>query len=93
MPFLNRGTYQLYYEVIGRGKPLVFLHGLGGSVEQIKNIYYSIPNIQLIVMDQQGHGRSTANMKNLSFAQMAKDVIALADALGLDTFYLAWISM
>jgi 3-oxoadipate enol-lactonase len=31
MPFLDRPGASLYYDVVGRGRPIVFVHGLGGS--------------------------------------------------------------
>ena len=35
--FTHRGIH-LEYEVTGQGSPLVFLHGLGGSVLQIHGV-------------------------------------------------------
>ena len=93
MAWLNRDNYQLYYEVIGEGKPLVFLHGIGGNLEQVKNIYHKADDVQLIVMNLQGHANSSADVSDLSFARQAEDVIALADELQLDKFDIAGISM
>lgn len=90
--FMHNGL-RFRYEVSGEGKPLVFLHGLGGSMVQIKKIYEPISGVQLINMDQQGHGESDIDLETLSFDSMGDDVIALLDHLGLQQVYLAGISM
>lgn len=93
MPSLTLSTHCLHYESIGSGKPLIFLHGLGGSMQQIRDTYLPIEGIRLILLDQQGHGASTMQETGLCFPILARDVITVADHLGLDMFYLAGISM
>ena len=93
MPTLELAHYHLYYEVIGEGKPLIFLHGMGGSINQIKATYRPIEGIRLIVIDQQGHGQSSMDPQGISFRALVQDVITVADELGLDTFDIAGISM
>lgn len=72
---------------------LVFLHGMGGSIEQIRKIYEPIPGIQVIVPNQQGHGESEADWDTLDFDCMADDIIALLEELKIETAYFAGISM
>ena len=43
------------YEVKGSGIPFVFIHGLGGDMNQIYSAYDSIDNVQLIC-PQEGLG-------------------------------------
>lgn len=93
MPFNQFTDYRLYYEVHGEGAPLIFLHGLGGSIEQIKNIYAPIKGIKLVLIDQKCHGRSVGQCTSPTFESMAADVIAIADKLELHEFYIAGISM
>jgi len=93
MPTLELPHYHLYYEVIGEGEPFIFLHGMGGSIQQIKNTYRPIEGIKLILIDQQGHGQSSMDSSELSFRQLAADVITVADELDLEPFYIAGISM
>jgi len=84
---------RLFYRVTGAGRPLVFLHGMGGSTRQIEAVYDPIPGVQLITMDQQGHGESDMDGSTLSFDRLADDVIALLDRLSLEKATLAGISM
>ncbi len=84
---------RLHYETTGKGIPLFFLHGLGGSIEQVRNTYIPIEGVKLIALDQQGHGESEVDWDTYHFRTLAEDVIALADYLKIDQFYLAGISM
>ncbi len=46
----------LYYETYGNGKPLVFLHGNGGSIRSSRNkIEYFKKYFQVIAIDSRGH--------------------------------------
>ncbi|MEA5142920.1 MAG: alpha/beta hydrolase [Oscillibacter sp.] len=90
--FYHNGL-RLFYRVTGEGRPLVFLHGMGGSTKQIDAVYDPIPGVQLITMDQQGHGESDADWETFSFDSLADDVIALLDRLSLERAAIAGISM
>lgn len=90
--FEHRGL-RLEYEVRGEGEPLVFLHGMGGSIEQIRTVYDEIPGVRLICLNQQGHGGSDADLKTLSFDRMGEDVTALLDHLQIKDAAFAGISM
>ena len=57
--FLSHGV-RLEYRTEGEGKPLVFLHGLGGGIGQILSVYQPIDGVKLITLNQQGHGDSGA---------------------------------
>lgn len=93
MPIFNHDGIETYYEVRGNGIPFLFLHGLGGSTEQINNVYEDIEGIKLITFDQRGHGKSKFRIEKMDFGILSKDVIALANYLGLKEFYLGGISM
>ncbi|MDL2276263.1 alpha/beta hydrolase [Breznakia sp. OttesenSCG-928-G09] len=94
MSYFVRNLVELNYEVIGEGIPFIFLHGLGGDIEQPKNVYKPIEGVKLIVLDQRGHGKSEiTDWKTLDFDTLADDVIGLAKYLKLEQFYLAGISM
>ena len=84
---------RLHYEIVGQGIPVILLHGLGGSVDQIKNTFDPKEGLMMIMLDQQGHGESGADWETYNFVTLADDVMALADYLKIDTFYLCGISM
>jgi len=89
------GNYQtvngikLYYEVYGSGKPLILLHGNGGSIRsQGKRIEYFKKHFQVIAIDSRAHGKSIdSTTKSLTYMQMASDVNALLETLKIDSAY------
>jgi hypothetical protein len=51
--------FRMYYEVYGAGKPLLLIHGNGGSSKDFKNqIPYFAKNYQVIVVDSRSQGKS-----------------------------------
>jgi pimeloyl-ACP methyl ester carboxylesterase len=93
VPEMPGTRMRLHYEVSGAGIPLVFLHGMGGSIRQVTKVYRPLDGVLLVVPDQQGHGQSDADWSTYSFDTLADDVIRLADHLGIQKFFLAGISM
>ena len=88
------GKYQLvhgvrlYYEVYGKGKPLLMIHGNGGSINAFsKNIPYFAKQYQVIAVDSRAHGKSTDPGDSLSFELMADDFAALLTSLRIDSAY------
>lgn len=90
--FTNHGL-RLEYEVTGTGVPFVFLHGMGGSVKQIFSVYEPLEGVQLINLNQQGHGNSDADWDHYDFDRLGDDVVALLDHLNIQSAYFAGISM
>lgn len=90
--FLSHGV-RLEYRTEGEGKPLVFLHGLGGGIGQILSVYQPIDGVKLITLNQQGHGDSGADWDSFGFDRLAEDVIGLLDHLGVESAAFAGISM
>ena len=83
----------LQYLQEGSGVPLLFLHGMGGSVRQIQSVYDAIPGVSLLTMNQQGHGGSGADWTDYSFSRLAEDALSLLDHLGIEKACFAGISM
>lgn len=80
---------RIYYEVYGEGKPLILLHGNGGSIKgHTKRIEYFKKYFRVIAIDSRGHGKSTypAN-KPLTYEQMASDINVLMDSLKIDSAF------
>src|SRR5436190_23133413 len=49
----------MYYEIYGSGKPLIFLHGNGGSIFSSRaKIEYFKQYFKVIAIDSRGHGKS-----------------------------------
>ena len=80
--------FKMYYEVYGAGKPLLFLHGNGGSIENFKNqIPYFAGNYKVILADSRAQGKSIDTGDSLSYEMMADDFDALLDQLHVDSCY------
>lgn len=81
---------KMYYEIYGSGKPLVLLHGNGGSIKgHARRIEYFKNQFQVIAIDSRGHGKSTdTSNKQLNYKQMADDVSVLLDSLKIKDTYI-----
>jgi pimeloyl-ACP methyl ester carboxylesterase len=74
----------LYYEVHGKGQPLVLLHGGLGSVEMFSGLLPVLAKTrQVVAVELQGHGHTADVDQPFRFEQMADDVAALAGQLKL----------
>jgi pimeloyl-ACP methyl ester carboxylesterase len=94
VPFADANGQRLYYEVHGEGEPLLCVMGLGGDhtawVFQVADWSRSR---QVIVFDNRDVGQSSYADGPYEVRDMAADTLALADALGLETFDLLGISL
>ena len=82
-----RGT-RLYCEIYGTGKPLLMIHGNGGSIASFENtIPYFAKKYKVIVADSRSQGKSIDPNDSLSFEMMADDEAALLDMLHIDSAY------
>lgn len=75
----------LYYEIYGKGKPLVLIHGGGSSIQLDYGeiIHRLADKYQLIGIDLQNHGKSAHRYVPATFEQDAMDVIAVLEQLGV----------
>jgi pimeloyl-ACP methyl ester carboxylesterase len=77
------GDISMYYEIYGKGEPLILLHGgygssetMGGMIEAFSKKY------QVIAVDSRSQGRTTdSDEKELTYTQMALDVNGFMDKL------------
>jgi proline iminopeptidase len=83
------GDTRLYVEVRGDGPPLIILHGGPGLDHRSFGDYLDplADRFRLLLVDQRSQGRSDrAPRSTWSLGQMAADVTALAQSLGLDRY-------
>jgi pimeloyl-ACP methyl ester carboxylesterase len=75
---------QMYYEVSGRGDPLVVLHGAYMNIPAMGEI---IPRLaeghRVYAVELQGHGRTNDIDRPITYEALAGDVAAFMDAVGL----------
>lgn len=78
---------KMYYEVYGKGKPIVLLHGSFMNIPL--NWSGWIPLLakdrKVIVAEMQGHGRTRDIPRELSYEGMADDVSGLLEQLQIDS--------
>jgi pimeloyl-ACP methyl ester carboxylesterase len=78
----------MYYETYGTGKPLLIIHGNGGSIKDFSNqIPYFSKEYKVILADSRAHGKSIDESDSLNYEIMADDLNALLDHLHLDSCY------
>ncbi|MDB5276702.1 MAG: 2-hydroxy-6-oxononadienedioate/2-hydroxy-6-oxononatrienedioate hydrolase [Ferruginibacter sp.] len=79
---------KMYVEEYGNGKPLLLIHGNGGSISSMTSIIpYFSKQYKVIVTDSRAHGKSTDTNDSLSFEMMADDEAALLDKMHIDSAY------
>jgi pimeloyl-ACP methyl ester carboxylesterase len=79
---------KMYAEVYGTGKPLLLIHGNGGSIEAFsQTIPYFSKKYQVIAVDSRAHGKTVDAKDSLSFEMMADDFAALLDKMHIDSAY------
>ncbi|MET3537539.1 alpha/beta fold hydrolase [Chryseobacterium limigenitum] len=77
---------KMYYEIYGSGKPVVLIHGGGGSILfDYKEVITRLENkFQLIGIDLQNHGMTEHRDIPETFEQDAHDVAALLKELNIE---------
>lgn len=77
------GDISMYYEIYGKGEPLILLHGGYGSSEMMGGMIEAFSKkYQVIAVDSRSQGRTTdSDEKVLTYAQMALDVNGFMDKL------------
>ena len=87
--FFNHNGVKVYYEIYGQGKPMVLLHGNGGSIgSRAKLIPEFASHYQVIAFDARCHGKTDCPAGYLTYEQMASDVSATLTHLKIDSAYI-----
>jgi 3-oxoadipate enol-lactonase len=89
---------RLAYEVTGQGVTLIWGHGLSmtrASDAELGLVDWDRVGATVVRYDARGHGESesTAALDGYSWAELARDQLALADGLGIGRFVAAGASM
>lgn len=94
MPVVDTDGARIHYTVGGTGPAVLLVQGVGvagagwGPQADVLARDYTV-----VCIDNRGIGRSTAAGPSLSVEQMAEDVLAVADAEGIERFHLAGHSL
>ncbi len=95
MPFLERDHLNFCFEEYGSGAPLIFSHGLGGNLTQMRDLIGPTEEMRVVLYDNRGHGRTTGALDSakLNFDAMADDVAAILDHSNIGSAVVGGVSM
>jgi len=91
MPEISNNGVRISYEVVGRGRPLILLHGWSGdrSLWTVAGYVEDLSRDHLLLaVDLRGHGASDKPHEPAAYrtGAVTSDVLAVANAEGLDRF-------
>lgn len=76
---------KIYYEVTGEGDPIVVLHGAYMNIPTMGEIIPRLAETHTVyALELQGHGRTNDIDRPITYPNLADDVAAFMDAVGLE---------
>ena len=100
MPFINSDQdnnepVKIYYEDLGKGKPVVFIHGwpLSGAMWEYQVTQLPQRGLRCIIYDRRGFGRSDRPFDGYDYNTLAGDLKSLLEELDLNGVTLVGFSM
>jgi pimeloyl-ACP methyl ester carboxylesterase len=97
MPYADVNDIRMYYEELGRGEPLLLLHGGTGAIELTGTGWAGLaPGFAVrhraIQLEHRGHGRTSNPSGRIAYDQIADDVAAFIEQLELAPAQVAGVS-
>jgi len=95
MPTIGTEEESIYYEVVGEGPAIVFLHGITGdsSTYWAKQVPFFSQEFKVITVDLRGHGKSKLVMSSEGYLEgCANDVSRILDALNIARTHIVGLS-
>jgi pimeloyl-ACP methyl ester carboxylesterase len=94
MPKVETGAINTYYEVHGKGEPLVMIHGLGSSVRDWEyQVDFFADKFQVITYDVRGHGKTDKPIGPYNIPLFTDDLVRLLEVLDTPQAHIIGISM
>ena len=94
MPTINADNLNIHYIEHGEGTPVLFVHGNWSTSAWWGPVLQRLPSgLRGIAYDMRGRGRTEGPDNAYTIEELAADLRALGDALGLDTFHLVGHSL
>lgn len=83
--YVEANGVRYYYEIHGRGEPLLLLHGGLGSTDMFDPAMPALSDgREVIAVDLHGHGRTTLGDRPISIPDMGNDMATILDQLGYE---------
>lgn len=93
MPKVAIAGGEIHYQEAGKGRPLIFVSGLNGVGRYWEpQIPLFSTRFRVITYDQRGTGESDRTQREFSVDQMAAELVALMDVLGIERAHLVGLS-
>lgn len=94
MPTVQVNDIQMYYELRGKGHPLVLIPGMTLDVSEVEPIIrWFAERYRVLAFDNRGAGRTDKPDIPYTIAMMANDTAGLVDAVGIERANVLGISM
>ena len=83
MSFFEHEAIRFHFRETGDGVPVVFQHGMGGSVDQPFGLFTPPAGFRLLAMDFRCHGKTqpAGEPDRIGIASFADDLLAFLDHL------------
>ena len=83
-----------YYEIAGKGQPLLFIHGLGSSTRDWEEqVPFFSKKYRVITLDLRGHGKSDKPKDQYTMSLFANDAADLLKSLELGPTHIVGLSL
>ena len=83
--FVNAAGLRMHYLEHGSGQPVIAIHGWPETCHEWRRVAPLLgPDHRVLAPDTRGHGRTEAPPHGYDRAQLAGDIVAFMDALGID---------
>jgi pimeloyl-ACP methyl ester carboxylesterase len=96
MPKVKINDLEMYYEVHGKGFPIILITGYSGSTEDWDALVPRVGDLskhyEVVTLDNRGTGRSSAPEGGYSIRVMADDVAKLLDSLKIPKAHILGVS-
>ena len=94
MPSIQVNQTVLYYESVGHGESLLFIHGLGSSIRDWENqIPYFAERHRVVALDLRGHGKSEKPPGPYSSKLFSDDMAELIRSLDIGPAHVVGLSL
>lgn len=97
MPYAEVNDIRMYYEEMGSGVPFVLMHGATGCIDAPESGWTGLMPLfaqryRAIHIEHRGHGRTNNPADRITYEQIASDVCAFMERLGLGPAHIGGVS-